>query len=103
AEYYEGTPLLEDGTPLRKHGDSYQLYNDLLEDTTFYKSRGRSDDSMNLGGIKISAVEIEKIINQHPAVYECAAVAVSPKDGGPESLLVFYVSQNEEAEEDKLK
>lgn len=102
-EYYEGTPRLEDGTPLRKHGDSYQLYSELVEDTTFYKSRGRSDDSMNLGGIKVSAVEIEKIINQHPAVYESAAVAVSPKDGGPEALLIFYIPQHEQIAENLLK
>ncbi|WPP51573.1 AMP-binding protein [Catalinimonas niigatensis] len=103
AEYYEGTPQLNDDTPLRRHGDSYQLYADLIEDTTFYKSRGRADDSMNLGGIKVSAVEIEKIINQHPAVYESAAVAVSPKDGGPEALLIFYVPQHKQIEEDQLK
>lgn len=102
-EYYEGTPRLEDGTPLRKHGDSYQLYNDLLEDTTFYKSRGRADDSMNLGGIKVSAVEIEKIINQHPAVYESAAVAVAPKDGGPEALLIFFTPKGEKIEREQLK
>ncbi|MEK6478928.1 AMP-binding protein [Catalinimonas sp. 4WD22] len=102
-EYYEGTPSLEDGTPLRKHGDSYQLYNDLLEGTTFYKSRGRADDSMNLGGIKVSAVEIEKIINQHPAVYESAAVAVAPKDGGPEALLIFFTPKSDKIENDLLK
>lgn len=105
AEYYEGTPTLDDGTPLRKHGDSYQLYTDLIAGTTFYKSRGRADDSMNLGGIKVSAVEIEKIINQHPNVYESAAVAVSPPGGGPESLLIFFIPQDKIAKtnEETLK
>lgn len=91
-EYYAGTPRLEDGTPLRRHGDDYQIFAEPLDDIRFFKSRGRADDSMNLGGIKISAVEIEKIINQHQAVYESAAVAIAPEAGGPEALVVFFVS-----------
>ena len=91
-EYYAGTPTLDDGRPLRQHGDNYQVLGRVGE-TTFYRSRGRSDDSMNLGGIKVSAVEIEKIINQHPAVREAAAVATPPAEGGPEQLVVHYVAQ----------
>ena len=90
-EYYQDSPQGLGGKILRKHGDTYKLYPDILKNTIFYKSSGRADDSMNLGGIKISAVEIEKIINQHEAVYECAAVAVAPKEGGPEALIVFFI------------
>ncbi|MDF9796837.1 acetyl-CoA synthetase [Catalinimonas alkaloidigena] len=102
-EYYKDSPSLKDGTLLRKHGDNYQLYHKLLEDTTFYKSRGRADDSMNLGGIKVSAVEIEKIINTHKAVYESAAVTVAPKGGGPEVLLIFFIPQDENMDKELLK
>jgi len=102
-EYYNDTPVLKDGTPLRRHGDAYQIYPQFLEGTTFYKSRGRADDSMNLGGIKISAVEIEKIINQHPAVYESAAVAVAPEEGGPEALVVFFVPKDKQADVSQLR
>ena len=91
AEYYAGMPTLDDGTPLRKHGDTYRVLG-RVGDTTFYRSGGRTDDSMNLGGIKVSAVEIEKVLNQHPAVQEAAAVAVAPPDGGPEQLVVHYVA-----------
>lgn len=91
-EYYEGTPALEDGHPLRKHGDNY-LVAGKVGNTLFYRSRGRSDDTMNLGGIKVSAVEIEKVLNQHPAVRETAAVAMAPGEGGPEQLVVHYVPQ----------
>ena len=91
-EYYEGMPTLEDGRPLRKHGDNYLIVG-RVGDTLFYRSRGRSDDTMNLGGIKVSAVEIEKVLNQHPAVRETAAVAVAPAEGGPERLMVHYVAQ----------
>ncbi|MFP4093020.1 MAG: AMP-binding protein [Cyclobacteriaceae bacterium] len=93
-EYYADTPVLEEGTYLRRHGDNY-LYYELAEGINFFKSRGRSDDSMNLGGIKVSAVEIEKVVAQHPVVYESAAVAMAPADGGPERLLLFVVPSQE--------
>ena len=89
--YYVGVPTLPDGTLLRKHGDTYRVLGQ-VGDTTFYRSGGRTDDSMNLGGIKVSAVEIEKVLNRHPAVQESAAVAVAPPDGGPEQLVVHYVA-----------
>ena len=91
-EYYANLPTLDDGRPLRQHGDNYLIVG-RVGDTTFYRSRGRADDTMNLGGIKVSAVEIEKVVNQHPAVREAAAVAVSPAEGGPEQLVVHYVAQ----------
>jgi len=89
--YYTGSPTLEDGRPLRKHGDNYQILGELNR-TVFYRSQGRADDVMNLGGIKVSAVEIEKILNQHAAIIESAAVAISPPEGGPEQLVVFYLA-----------
>jgi len=101
AAYYEGTPVLEDGRVLRKHGDNYRIMGELNE-TVFYRSQGRADDVMNLGGIKVSAVEIEKVLNQHEAVVESAAVAISPPEGGPEQLVVFYLAERE-AETDDLK
>ena len=45
---------------------------------------------MNLGGIKISSVEIERVCNLVDGVHETAAIAVNPAAGGP-SLLVVYV------------
>ena len=93
-EYYAGAPTLPDGTPLRRHGDTYRVLGQ-VGDTQFYRSGGRTDDSMNLGGIKVSAVEIEKVLNRHPAVQETAAVAVAPPDGGPEQLVVHYVAATE--------
>ncbi len=93
-EYYVGVPTLPDGTPLRKHGDIYRMLG-RVGDTWFCRSGGRTDDSMNLGGIKVSAVEIEKVLNRHPAVQETAAVAVAPPDGGPEQLVVHYVAAAE--------
>ncbi|MBV8233658.1 MAG: AMP-dependent synthetase, partial [Planctomycetaceae bacterium] len=52
---------------------------------------GRADDAMNLGGIKVSAVEIEGVLNRHPLVGESAAVTVPEERGGPERLVAYIV------------
>jgi len=44
---------------------------------------------MNLGGIKISCKEIERVIENHSDVFEAAAVAVQPSGEGAEQLIVF--------------
>ena len=46
---------------------------------------------MNLGGIKVSSLELERILERHPAVFESAAVAVQPEGEGAERLVVFAV------------
>jgi len=53
--------------------------------------RTRADDTMNLGGIKVSSVELEAVLVGHPAVAECAAVAVQPEGEGADRLVVFVV------------
>ena len=82
--YYEGTPKIS-GKLLRRHGDFL-----VRMDNGYYRVMGRTDDSMNLGGIKISSLQIEELVNSHLAVMESAAIAVSPENGGP-SLLVLYI------------
>ena len=83
--YYKNAPTYNNQT-LRRHGDELlQLKNG------YYKAQGRVDDAMNLGGIKISSVQIETVLNNLPFVKEAAAIAVSPKIGGPSQLVVYYV------------
>jgi acetyl-CoA synthetase len=48
---------------------------------------------MNLGGIKISSLELERVIDQHSAVSESAAVAVQPGGEGAEKLVVFVIAE----------
>jgi acetyl-CoA synthetase len=87
--YYEGTPRV-DGVPLRRHGDEVeQLPSGDL------RVHGRCDDTMNLGGIKVSSVEIERVLNLHPSIRETAAVAVPRDSGGPDELAVFAVLGNQ--------
>jgi len=96
--YYEGIPTYM-GKVLRKHGD------ELVElENGYYKAQGRADDAMNLGGIKVSSIQIEEVINKLDFVKESAAIAVSPSDGGPSQLVLYIVGRASGfSEEEKLK
>lgn len=87
--YFAGTP----GPNLRRHGDALER---LAEG--YYRIHGRVDDTMNLSGIKVSAAEIEEVLNVVSGVQETAAVAVSPKDGGPSQLVIYAVLTTSESE-----
>ncbi len=86
--YYEGCPAGPGGEVLRRHGDHTQRLH-----RGCYRAQGRADDGMNLGGIKVSPLELERIIDGHPAVYESAAVAMQPEGEGAERLVVFVVQE----------
>lgn len=88
--YYADLPQLSDGRILRRHGDQLERYFN-----GFYRLHGRADDTMNLGGIKISAAEIEQVLNILPWLHESAAVAVEPVEGGPSQLVIFAVLKND--------
>ncbi len=87
--YYKGTPKFN-GKILRKHGDELELLQN-----GYYRAQGRIDDAMNLGGIKVSSIQIEELINQLEFIKESAAIAVSPKGGGPSILVIYYVKNND--------
>jgi acetyl-CoA synthetase len=91
-EYYSELPEIKDYPKLRKHGDGF--YVQKLDGITYYKSIGRTDDSMNLGGIKISSIEIETVVNKHTSVFESVAIAAQDKNGGPEKLILFIHANN---------
>jgi acetyl-CoA synthetase len=85
AEEYYSHPFKDSlGRPLRKHGDAFEKQN--YNGYTYFKSLGRSDDSMNLGGIKISSIEIESIIKENISIQDIAAIGIAPSAGGPEEL-----------------
>jgi acetyl-CoA synthetase len=56
----------------------------------YWRGHGRADDTMNLGGIKVSSAEIERVLQSVPHVTETAAIAVSP-GGGPSQLVIYAV------------
>jgi acetyl-CoA synthetase len=84
--YFEGCPPGPHGETLRRHGDEMLALPD-----GYYRALGRADDTMNLGGIKVSSVELERTMNRTEGVIETAAVAVSPEGGGPSQLVVHAV------------
>ncbi len=84
--YFDGCPAGPNGEVLRRHGDEMEALSN-----GYYRALGRADDTMNLGGIKVSSVELERTMNKTPGVIETAAVAVSPDGGGPTELVVHAV------------
>jgi len=104
-EYFRDAPLIKEeyngglGTSLlgqakqysgdigfRRHGDEIEKTNN-----GFFRTHGRVDDTMNLGGIKVSSIEIERLLNTITGVKETAAIAVSPHGGGPSELIIYTV------------
>ena len=86
AVYYAGAPTGPAGVVLRRHGDQIERL-----DGGFWRAHGRADDTMNLGGIKVSSAEIERVVLMLDAVQDAAAVAVPAPGGGPARLVVHVV------------
>eukprot|EP00531_Pseudo-nitzschia_arenysensis_P009377 CAMPEP_0116121690 /NCGR_PEP_ID=MMETSP0329-20121206/3829_1 /TAXON_ID=697910 /ORGANISM="Pseudo-nitzschia arenysensis, Strain B593" /LENGTH=756 /DNA_ID=CAMNT_0003615515 /DNA_START=83 /DNA_END=2353 /DNA_ORIENTATION=+ len=108
-EYYEGMPNGPNGEVLRRHGDEVEYVRSslhLLEEdhhstTPYFRALGRSDDTMNIGGIKVGSVEIENACNLVENISETAAIAVSETKGGPSKLVIYAVLKNESDATDK--
>jgi acetyl-CoA synthetase len=95
--YHEGCPIGPDGATLRRHGDQVAVL-----PGGYYRAQGRADDTMNLGGIKVSSLELERVIEHAPAVFEAAAVAVQPEGEGADKLVVYAVLA-EEVDQETLR
>ncbi|XP_062172172.1 probable CoA ligase CCL12 isoform X2 [Alnus glutinosa] len=97
--YFKGMPMYK-GMRLRRHGD-------IIKRTVggYLIVQGRADDTMNLGGIKISSIEIERVCDRaDESILETAAVSVAPVYGGPEQLVIFVVlKKGFNAKPDELK
>lgn len=83
--YYHNTPKYK-GKTLRRHGDQM-----LRDSNNYFKAQGRVDDAMNLGGIKVSSLQIESLLNSLDCVKESVAIAIHPFNGGPDKLVIYYV------------
>ncbi|KAG9448703.1 hypothetical protein H6P81_008668 [Aristolochia fimbriata] len=84
--YFRGMPIWN-GKVLRRHGDEFERTG-----RGYYRAHGRADDTMNLGGIKVSSIEIERICNQvDNAVLETGAIGIPSLGGGPEQLVIAVV------------
>ncbi|MEE2828606.1 MAG: AMP-binding protein [Myxococcota bacterium] len=87
--YFEGMPKGPSGQVLRRHGDQMERL-----PQGYYRAHGRVDDTMNLGGIKVSSAEIERVCNAAEAILETAAIAVPRSGGGPSRLVIHAVLKN---------
>jgi acetyl-CoA synthetase len=97
--YYADTPPGPRGEVLRRHGDQIERLGG-----GYYRAHGRVDDTMNLGGIKVSSVEIERVLGAVEGVHETAAITVAPEGGGPDRLVVYVVLASPgAADKDNLK
>ncbi|MEN8192184.1 MAG: AMP-binding protein [Bacteroidota bacterium] len=85
--YFAGTPLSPSKEIFRRHGDHIEKL-----PGGYYRAHGRVDDTMNLGGIKVSNIQIEEILSLETEVKELAAVAVPAKGGGPNRLVIYVGS-----------
>jgi benzoate-CoA ligase family protein len=47
----------------------------------YFWFKGRVDDVMQVGGIKVIPTEVEKVLMEHPAVVECAVVSAPDEHG----------------------
>lgn len=88
--YFANMPLTADGAILRRHGDQARRFSNGT-----YCILGRADDTMNLGGIKISSAEIERALVGIDHIKETAAIAITPKQTTGPSQLVIYASTQE--------
>lgn len=82
-----------DQSSLRRHGDYLKRL-----PSGYYQMGGRADDTMNLGGIKISSAEIEQVLNTVVGIRETAAIStpyysqgIPTSEGGPSQLVVYAV------------
>ncbi len=94
--YYTGMPRWHNVT-LRRHGDQICRYPNQT-----YSILGRVDDTMNLGGIKVSAAEIERAIADLEPVRESAAIAIKPADNGPSQLVIYAAVTNKPSDKQEI-
>ncbi len=86
--YFANMPTSTDGKQLRRHGDQLHRFA-----SGRYCVLGRADDTMNLGGIKVSSAEIERVLTDLPDITETAAIAIEPHYNGPSLLIIYAATQ----------
>ncbi len=86
---------LEEETAAALH-DGWLFTNDLVytDEDGFIYMVGRADDIINVGGEKVSPIEVENIASEYPDFQECACIGVEDPEGilGQVPLL-FYVPE----------
>lgn len=85
--------------------DDWLYTNDLIyvDSDGFIFMLGRADDIINVGGEKVSPVEVESIAQEYDGIRECACIGVDDPEGIVGQVPVLYaVAENGMLEEDAL-
>lgn len=83
--------------------DGWLYTNDMVyqDEDGFIHMLGRADDIINVGGEKVSPVEVENTAQQFPGVRECACIGVEDPEGMFGWIPVLYVVPDGAAFEDE--
>ena len=73
--------------------DGWLLTNDLIytDEEGYVYMLGRADDIINVGGEKVSPIEVEQAVQEFAGVRECACIGVDDPDGVTGQAPVLYV------------
>ncbi len=90
-KYFERGLKNKKGHLLREHGDVIDVLSGGL-----FRSGGRSDDGININGIKTSSLDIENYIKDAriSGLKEVAAIGVRPPEGGEDWLVIYAVKDD---------
>lgn len=79
--------------------------NDLVyvDEDRYVYMLGRSDDIINVGGEKVSPIEVENIASEYPNLKECACIGVPDPNEVLGQIPVLFVVEGEGYSEDDLK
>ncbi|KAF3657939.1 hypothetical protein T459_23275 [Capsicum annuum] len=95
--YLKEMPILN-GKFLRRHGDVFECTS-----KGYYHAYGRADDTINLGGIKVSSLEIESICTAvDENIQETTVVGAPPIGGGPGKLVITAAVKDSDKLEQNL-
>lgn len=86
--------------------DGWLITGDLVcrDEDGFYYMLGRADDIINVGGEKVSPVEVETVAMEYERVSECACVGVDDPNGILGSVPILYVvSKDSRFSENELR
>lgn len=73
--------------------DGWLLTNDLvyLDEDGFVYMLGRADDIINVGGEKVSPVEVETIASEYDGILECACIGIEDTEGILGQIPLLYL------------
>jgi acetyl-CoA synthetase len=92
ATYYHGVPKGPNGETLRRHGDQLERL-----PNGYFRVLGRTDDAINLGGIKIGSAELERVVMEHADMAEVAMIGIPQPNGGPNRLVACIAGEPRDA------